>query len=417
MAEPDAASAVGADDLTDEVLLQRYTSGREEAAFAALVRRYGPLVLGVCRRVLLHEQDAEDAFQAVFCVLARRAGAVRNRTAVGTWLHAIAYRIARKARAARGRRPMSATNLPDIPAPQGSPEWVWRELRPVLDEEVNRLPEKYRRAFILCYLEGRTNEQAAAQLGCPLGTVLSRLARARERLRGRLTRRGLALSAGALAAALGSQAAGAGVPPVLTRAAVQAAAAFTGDSAAAGALSSSVSALAKGFLQSLSRGRRIRVAAGLLAVTVVAVVLLLLLRRPGAAPAPPPRTDLQLLQGVWRVSRVEAGGQALPAPGFRLTFAGDQCTLTSDLGPPIPSRCQLDSDRTPKEITLTPKPGVTWPGIYLLEGDSLKLCLNQGRPERPAEFSSRAGPTVFLYVLERQPAAPGGAGPEPGRRP
>src|SRR6516162_4249483 len=133
-------SSGAADDLADEVLLERFTSRREEAAFAALVRRYGPLVLSVCRRVLQHEQDAEDAFQAVFCVLARRAGSIHRRAAVGAWLHAVAYRIARKARAARGRRPMSEPSFPDLPAAEESPVWVWRELRPVLDEEVHRLP-------------------------------------------------------------------------------------------------------------------------------------------------------------------------------------------------------------------------------------------------------------------------------------
>jgi RNA polymerase sigma factor (sigma-70 family) len=167
MAEPRAVSATGAEDLTDADLLERFTSGRDEAAFAALVRRYGGLVNGVCRRVLYHEQDAEDAVQAVFCVLARRAGAIRERGALGAWLHAVAYRIARKAQARRGRRPV-VTNLADIPA-KDSPDWTWQEVRPILDEEVSRLPEKYRQAFVLCCLECRTNQQAAAQLGCPPG--------------------------------------------------------------------------------------------------------------------------------------------------------------------------------------------------------------------------------------------------------
>ena len=126
-AEADVASAGGADSLADAVLLERYTSRREEAAFAALVRRHGPLVLSVCRRVLYHEHDAEDAFQAVFCVLARKAGSISKRSSIGAWLHAVTYRIARKALAQRSRRPMSGTNLPELAAVEDSPEWAWRE--------------------------------------------------------------------------------------------------------------------------------------------------------------------------------------------------------------------------------------------------------------------------------------------------
>jgi RNA polymerase sigma factor (sigma-70 family) len=404
MAQPMWANTAGADELTDEVLLERFASQREEAAFAVLVRRYGGLVLAVCRRVLQHEQDAEDAFQAVFCVLARRAGSIRKRGAVGAWLHSVAYRLARKARAERGRRPVPVTNLGDIPAAENSPAWVWRELRPLLDEEVNRLPEKYRQAFILCYLEGRTNEQAAHLLGCPLGTVLSRLARARARLRTRLTRRGLALSAGALVAVLGSEAAGSVVPAQLIPAALRAATAFTGGTTSAGALSSSVSALAEGFLRVRLRARLLRLAVGLLAVMLVGVVALRLLR-PAAAPAPPAGPDQQLLQGTWRASQVEAGGIVMPPAGLRFVFAGDPCTLTSDLFR-ITGTFQIDMTRTPREITLRSEDGRTLAGIYQLEGDSLKVCINMDGPERPATFSGQAGATIFLFQLVREPAAP-----------
>jgi RNA polymerase sigma factor (sigma-70 family) len=330
MAKPNAASAAGAEDLTDEALLEHFTSQREEAAFAVLVRRYGRLVLGVCRRVLHHEQDAEDAAQAVFCILARRARSIRKRGAVGAWLHAVAYRIARKAQARRGRRPVPTTNLADIPATEDSLEWTWREVRPILDEEVNRLPEKYRQAFVLCYLEGRTNEQAATHLGCPLGTVLSRLSRAREQLRRRLTRRGLVLSVGALTVAVTREADAVEMPPRLTKAAFRAALASTGGSGSAGVLSSRVSALTTEYLQSRSQARRpqarrpqarrIRVAIVLLAVILLCLVLLLLLRRPviallrKGASAPPAQTDQQLLQGTWRESRVEMGESSFQTP-------------------------------------------------------------------------------------------------------
>jgi hypothetical protein len=143
---------------------------------------------------------------------------------------------------------VSETHFPDVPAAEQSPEWLWPEIRPVLDEEVNRLPEKYRHAFVLCYLQGRTTEQAAAHLGCPQGTALSRLARARERLRPRLTRRGLALSAGALAAALGNQATAATVRAELADAAAQTAVHY----AAGQPLAAGIATLADGFLKALA---------------------------------------------------------------------------------------------------------------------------------------------------------------------
>jgi RNA polymerase sigma factor (sigma-70 family) len=407
MAKRDLASA---EDLTDEVLLERFTSRREETAFAVLVRRYGRLVLGVCRRVLQHEQDAEDAFQAVFCVLARRAESIRQPGAIGSWLHAVAYRIARKAQAKRGRRPMPSDDLSDIPAAEESPDWTWQELRPILDEEVNRLPEKYRQAFILCFLEGRTNEQAATQLGCPLGTILSRLARARERLRARLTRRGLVLSSGALSVALATEATGAEVRPELAQATIRVAVAFAGGPTAARYVPPRVAALANGFSRSPSRPKRFRVALALLiglsAVAVLAVVLLLLLRRPAARPVPAPLTDRELIQGTWDGDRAEMGGNVAQGFVFDFVFAGDQCAMNAAGIGQIVAQFQLDPARNPKGITLRSPLGFVWPGIFKFDGDTLTLCVNQGGPERPTTFDSKAGEKFFLYVMKRKSPAP-----------
>jgi RNA polymerase sigma factor (sigma-70 family) len=190
-------------DPTDEQLLERFLSRREEVAFATLVGRHGPMVLGVCRRVLNDAHDAEDAFQATFLVLVRRAASLGKGIVLGPWLYGVAYRTALNARAERTRRRVCERQvlMPPREAETG-PEALWAEVRPVLDEEVQRLPEKYRAPLVLCYLQGKTYEEAARQLGWPKGTVATRLAQARQRLRARLVRRGLTLSAGTLALVL-----------------------------------------------------------------------------------------------------------------------------------------------------------------------------------------------------------------------
>ena len=192
----DSGTAVG---LSDGELLGRFADrpGRDEAAgpaFAALVERHGPMVLRVCRSVLRDEHDAQDAFQATFLVLVRRAAAVRRQESVGSWLHGVALRVSARARAdmARRRRHERCAVEERGTADQSGAGGIAPELAAILHEELGRLPERYRAAVVLCYLEGHTCEAAARRLGWPVGTVKSRLARGRERLRGRLIRRGLA---------------------------------------------------------------------------------------------------------------------------------------------------------------------------------------------------------------------------------
>src|SRR5262249_34111246 len=160
---------------TDRQLLQRFASGHDETAFTALVGRHGPMVLGVCRRVLHSIHDAEDAFQATFLVLARKAGSVRQPDALGNWLYGVAYRTALEARTRAAKRRARERELAEEPPVEPGGAIDWSDLRAVLDGEVNRLPDKYRSPFVLCYLEGRTNEEAARLLRCPKGTILSRL--------------------------------------------------------------------------------------------------------------------------------------------------------------------------------------------------------------------------------------------------
>jgi RNA polymerase sigma factor (sigma-70 family) len=203
--------------LSEGQLLRRFVARRDESAFSTLVSRHGPMVLGVCRRVLGTLPDADDAFQATFLVLLRRATALRDAYSLGPWLYGVAWRVASRARPASARRRVeegkAATARPEGAEPDCSADE--RELRTVLDEEINRLPEKYRRPIVLCYVEGLTQEAAARQLGWKTGVLRGRLDRARLRLRGRLARRGLAPAASLALAELLGPSAKAAVPAAL----------------------------------------------------------------------------------------------------------------------------------------------------------------------------------------------------------
>ncbi len=218
-------------DMPDAELVGRFVTRRDDAAFTALVRRYGPIVFGVCRRVLRHEQDAEDAFQATFIVLARDAAFVKCAGEVGNWLYGVAYNIARKAKAARHRRELKEQQAAARQQPESSADAL-DDLREILDAELHALPDKYRAPIVLCDLRGLTAREAAVEIGCPPKTLGTRLSRGRSLLARRLTRRGVALSATALPAALASRATAA-VPLELLGSTVHAATAFAADSAAA----------------------------------------------------------------------------------------------------------------------------------------------------------------------------------------
>jgi polysaccharide biosynthesis/export protein len=182
--------------MTDERLLADFLSQRDESAFEALVRRYGPMVFRVCRDLLGDPEHAEDAFQATFLVLLRRAETIRQHGSLGRWLYEVACRISRRERRRLARIRSQERQAPEMEAaapPDFDP--ADRELKPILHEEIGRLPSKLRDAVVLCYFEGLTVDDAARRLGCPVGTLKSRLGKGRELLRSRLTRRGLAASA------------------------------------------------------------------------------------------------------------------------------------------------------------------------------------------------------------------------------
>jgi RNA polymerase sigma factor (sigma-70 family) len=209
-------AAQTARDLGDGELLARFLANRDDAAFAVLVQRHGPMVFNVCERVLNDSHAAEDAFQATFMVLVRRAAAVKKGKPLASWLHGVARRIALKARGQILTRRHKERQLNVMPRPEPLDDASWQELRCILDEEIGRLPEKYRAALVLCYLEGQTYDKAARELGVPKSSLATRLDRARELLRGQLVRRGITLTAGMVAAALGEKALAKPVSALLT---------------------------------------------------------------------------------------------------------------------------------------------------------------------------------------------------------
>jgi len=251
-----------ASGLSDRQLLERFASRGDasaSAAFEALVLRHGPTVLRVCRNVLGDETDAQDAFQATFLVLVRRCGSIRRLESLGSWLYGVACRVAARARVEAARRRAAerraALRLVQAIEPRAGREADQGEFGPVVQEEVRRLPEKYRAVVVLCYCQGLTHEQAAAQLGCPLGTVRSRMARARGKLFERLTRRGLASLAGLMAAAfepLSARAARiAAVPSSLVSSTVKIGAQVFASGAINGVASTSVAVLVQQVLRSM----------------------------------------------------------------------------------------------------------------------------------------------------------------------
>jgi RNA polymerase sigma factor (sigma-70 family) len=340
------------------MLLEQFAVHGDEAAFTELVHRYGSLVLGVCERVLQDVHDAEDAFQASFLVLVKKAGDLDRRGSLGNWLYAVAYRTAIKARtraALRRRQQRQAQEMPALPTMGDS---VWHELRPVLDEEINRLPEKYRTPLVLCYLEGKTNQQAAHQLGWPEGSMSRRLARARELLRKRLLGRGLALSSVLLMTLL-LEKSRAAVSASLAQTTVRAALLYKqGLIAASGAVSSEAASLAEEVLASLAkapqktglfmalgtrRGRFVAAAMGLLLLLVGIGTTTAVIQRD----SPPPLVPLLLstsqctckfcqsgagLSGL-QLQKVFRGPQA---PARSLAFSPDDQMLASGTQGPEP---------------------------------------------------------------------------------
>jgi RNA polymerase sigma factor (sigma-70 family) len=240
----------GDDEHSDRELLKLFTQQHDEYAFTRLVQRHGPLVLSVCRRVLHDVHDAEDAFQATFMVLAQKANSIRQPELIVGWLHRVAHHVAVRALAQIARRREQEREAKIMERHEPSTELAWREIGRLLNEEIQRLSERYKAVVLLCYLEGKSHSQAALHLGWPIGTVKGRLARARDLLRTRLARRGISLSLTALTAGLAEEVAFASVPPALMTTTVHIAIKFTATGAAK--ISARAASLAEAVLKAMA---------------------------------------------------------------------------------------------------------------------------------------------------------------------
>jgi RNA polymerase sigma factor (sigma-70 family) len=368
------------------------------------------MVLGVCRRLLGDAHEAEDAFQATFLVLVHKARSLGRPELLGPWLHGVAHRTAARARRAARRR---AREREAVAMPDGDPaaEVVWRELRQVLDEELGRLAGKYRDPLVLFYLQGKTTEEVAELLGCPKGTVLSRLARGRDRLRDRLARRGAALSVWALALILVEKAAPAAVPAALAEGAIKAAVLTAAGTAATGAIPATVAALTKGVLRSMFLSK-LKVLTAVVLTAAVAVVVTVTSARLALADKPPAtgkeadRKDEETIVGTWAVVSLEQrgrdeGGEEIKQA--RMIFTADgKVTLTAPGKGEKGGTYKLDRAKKPKELTISTDEGGTIKGIYKLDGDDLTICASDKDGERPTEFATKEGSDATLLVLKRE---------------
>ncbi len=255
---------------TDRQLLERFRAGKDQPAFAELVRRHGRMVMNVCRRVLREPHDADDAFQATFLLLARKAGSILHERSVAGWLYGVAFRTALKARARAALRRKVESRVAAMQATETASRAVWDEVGPALDQELSRLPENFRLPLVLCDLEGKPHEQAAEQLGCPRGTIWKRLVRGREMLRERLVHRGVVVTSALLVALLAKYAAAATVAPAVVGSTVKAAAlAAAGTAGAAALVSANVDILVNAGLKAMVYAKMKVAATVLVSVTVL----------------------------------------------------------------------------------------------------------------------------------------------------
>jgi RNA polymerase sigma factor (sigma-70 family) len=344
--------------LGDGDLLRSFIERHDETALAALVRRHGPMVWGVCRRLLNHH-DAEDAFQATFLVLVRKAASIRSREMVGNWLYGVAHQtalLARRTAARRRAREVQVTEMPDVEAVQQD---QWFELRPLLDEELSRLPEIYRTVIVLCELEGRNRKETAFQLGVPEGTVAGRLARARVLLAKRLTQRGIVLSGGALAAVLSQNVAPAGAPASVVSKTIKVASLLAAGQVPTGMISVKVAALTEGALKAMFLAKFKNAAVALLVVLVLTVGAGTVISRSSAEEQPdrekpvPSDKSKAKITTLWEYKRlshddinaIEFNRRGTDTPEGGLNMLGDEGWELVAIDPPVRGNYSPVGDR------------------------------------------------------------------------
>jgi RNA polymerase sigma factor (sigma-70 family) len=445
---------------TDGQLLDSFIEQKDEAAFEALARRHGPMVLAVCRRVARNHHDAEDAFQATFLVLARKASSIRPRGLVANWLHGVAYRTALKARTMTLKRQVREKQVTELPEPEITQQNQSHDLLALIDQELNGLPENYRLPILLCDLEGKTIKEATQQLGWPQGTLAGRLARGRKLLAKRLANRGVVLSAGSLAVILSQHVASAGVPASLMTSTVKTATLIVAAQVTvAGMVPAKVVALMEGTMISMMLTKLSKVVvAGLVVLCLCGLGIsgyqALIAQEPMSTTTPqqgivkradeespkpqPPeakkdrkqrddeaKKDAESLQGRWAVESEVMDGVEPPAELLKavvVVFKGDQMTFRPGLAidatdngnikfvlDPQPDAMQfkLSQGSNPKAMQFTAlEPD--WRrrpcnAIYKHSGNNLTICLGAPDAPSPVEFTGKKGSKQVLWVLKRLP--------------
>jgi RNA polymerase sigma factor (sigma-70 family) len=396
----------GADEGSDTALLDRFIRARDEKAFAALLVRHGPLVLHVCQRILGDVQDAEDAFQAAFLVLARKAAALRHPEALPAWLSGVARRVALKAQSAKARRSCEVKPLslsPSDSRPDALAELSVRELLAILDEEVQRLPEAYRLPLILCCLEGRSLEEAARQLGWTVGSVKGRLERGRARLHQRLVRRGATLSAALAAVEASRGAASAAVVARLTAGTVKSAMAFAArPTAAASGASSPAQALAEEMLRNMGLAK-LRIAVALMLATCVVTAGFLTYKAAGPPSTQLPRVDsVPLLTDAETAPAAHPQNQPLATDLLNASIAIHGRVLTPG-GTPV-AGAKLYVGYTPRPSSLSPSRPATTYAPRATSGVDGRFRFTFSRSELEAKVLDAARPAVIAVAADYGPA-------------